>query len=134
MSKFRIQPHGRLQEWVAEEKGYFTDAGLDYEFVHGRLLDPRSAPSAQSSSGPAEVRSGGFETMEEGRACEISSACHWAVSHASAMGHGLMWGHAYSITPSGIYVPPESSIRKAADLAGVDVGVGFHSGSHFTAL
>jgi len=137
MSKFRIQPHGRLQEWVAEEKGYFKDAGLDYEFVHGRLLGPRSAPSAQSvsgSGGPAEVRSGAFETMEEGRACEISSACHWAVSHASAMGHGLMWGHAYSITPSGIYVPPESSIRKAADLAGVEVGVGYHSGSHFTTL
>jgi len=131
LSKFRIQPHGRLQEWVAEEKGYFKDAGLDYEFVHGRLLGPRSAPSGQDaaqsgsgSGGPAEVRSGAFETMEEGRACEISSACHWAVSHASAMGHGLMWGHAYSITPSGIYVPPESSIRKAKDLAGVEVGVG----------
>jgi len=40
MSKFRIQPHSRLQEWVAEEKGYFTDEGLDYEFVHGRLLGP----------------------------------------------------------------------------------------------
>ncbi len=33
MGKFRIQPHGRLQEWVAEEKGYFTDEGLDYEFA-----------------------------------------------------------------------------------------------------
>ena len=33
MSKFRIMPHGRLQEWVAEEKGYYTAEGLDYEFV-----------------------------------------------------------------------------------------------------
>ncbi len=31
-SKFVIQPHFRLQEWVAEEKGYFKDEGLDYVF------------------------------------------------------------------------------------------------------
>ena len=30
MSKFTIQPHGRLNDWVAEEKGYFKDEGLDY--------------------------------------------------------------------------------------------------------
>ena len=30
MSKFVIEPHFRLQEWVAEEKGYFKDEGLEY--------------------------------------------------------------------------------------------------------
>jgi len=30
MAKFIIQPHGRLNDWVAEEKGYFTAEGLDY--------------------------------------------------------------------------------------------------------
>jgi hypothetical protein len=30
MGTFTIQPHGRLQEWIADEKGYFHDAGLDY--------------------------------------------------------------------------------------------------------
>ena len=29
----KIMPHGRLQEWVAEEKGYFAAEGLDYTFV-----------------------------------------------------------------------------------------------------
>ena len=29
MSKFVIEPHFRLQEWVAEEKGYFLLEGLD---------------------------------------------------------------------------------------------------------
>ena len=29
---FRIQPHVRLQEWVAQENGFFADEGLDYEF------------------------------------------------------------------------------------------------------
>jgi len=32
MPKFRIHTHGRLQEWVAEEKGYFKDEGLEYVF------------------------------------------------------------------------------------------------------
>ena len=32
MGKFVIAPHMRLHEWVAEEKGYFAAAGLDYEF------------------------------------------------------------------------------------------------------
>jgi hypothetical protein len=32
MVAFAIQPHGRLQEWVADEKGSFRDEGLDYEF------------------------------------------------------------------------------------------------------
>ena len=30
--KFLIQPHFRLHEWIAEQKGYFTDEGLDYDF------------------------------------------------------------------------------------------------------
>jgi hypothetical protein len=29
MPKFIVEPHFRLQEWVAEEKGYFHAEGLD---------------------------------------------------------------------------------------------------------
>ena len=36
MAKFIIVPHMRLQEWVAEEHGYFEAEGLDYEFRPGR--------------------------------------------------------------------------------------------------
>src|ERR1700743_2230125 len=32
LPKFVIAPHMRLQEWVAEEKGYFAAESLDYEF------------------------------------------------------------------------------------------------------
>ncbi len=126
MAKFRIQPHGRLQEWVAEELGYFKDEGLDYEFVFGIV--------SQQSEEPKEVRHGALEDMKDGRACEVSSACHWMVNVAATGQHGRMWGHAYSVTPSGIYVPPESEIRKPGDLANVEVAVGYHSGSHFSAL
>jgi NitT/TauT family transport system substrate-binding protein len=137
MSKFRIMPHGRLQEWVAEEKGYYAAEGLDYEFVRpsrvGRAaLQEASVQSADSA--PAAVLSGAFESMEAGRACDVSSACHWAVNMASSAVHGVMWGHAYGVTPGGIYVPPESPVKRPDQLREVEIGVGYHSGSHFSAL
>ncbi len=135
MAKFRIMPHSRLQEWVAEEKGYFRDEGLDYEFITPDLVDRFKNPTIESEEeAPAEVKRGAFESMEAGRACEVSSACHWAVNMAARAESGRMWGHAYSMTPSGIWVAPESPIQKPEDLADVEVAVGYHSGSHFSAL
>lgn len=135
MTKFRIMPHSRLQEWVAEEKGYFRDEGLDYEFITPDLIDRFRNPTVESGEGaPATVKRGALESMDAGRACEVSSACHWAVNMAARNDSGSMWGHAYSMTPSGIWVAPESPIHKPEDLADVEVAVGFHSGSHFSAL
>jgi len=138
MAKFRIQPHGRLQEWVAEEKGYFKDEGLDYEFVRGARVGISgalvSATMQTTEEAPREVLEGAFESMEAGRACDVSAACHWAVGMAASAEHGRMWGHAYSVTPAGIYVAPESPLRAPDDLRGIEVGVGYHSGSHFSAL
>jgi ABC-type nitrate/sulfonate/bicarbonate transport system substrate-binding protein len=45
-----------------------------------------------------------------------------------------MWGRAYSVLPSGIYVAEDSDIRRPEDLAGVDIAVGYHSGSHFSTI
>ncbi len=145
---FKIQPHNRLQEWVAEEKGYFEDEGLEYVFHAGdnvvrhyqyqgvaEAATERNGGAVQSTeeaSGP--VTQGAFEAMEAGRTCDISAACHWAVNMAASGQHGKMWGHAYSVTPAGVYVAPESKIRRPEDLAGAQVGVGYHSGSHFSAL
>ena len=64
MTRFRIQTHGRLQEWVAEEKGYFSDEGLDYEFVDNRLMNDFVA--AGNVSPGDEYRTGAFETMAGG--------------------------------------------------------------------
>lgn len=136
MARLRIQPHGRLQEWVAHENGYFRDEGLDYEF---KFVTPDARAGAPLSA-DTEVLSGAYELYQEGsgskgaEACDVSSACHWAVNQASASNLGRMWGRAYSVTPSGIWVSPESSIRKPEDLAGVEIAVGYHSGSHFTAI
>jgi NitT/TauT family transport system substrate-binding protein len=137
MSKFTIQPHGRLQEWVADEKGYFRDEGLDYEFLPG--LAARSRKQVDGSGAVAEVRSGAFESYKQasgnkGVKSDISCACHWAVNQASAQRIGTMWDKAYVVTPGGIMVPPESPIRAPEDLAGREIAVGYHSGSHFTTI
>jgi NitT/TauT family transport system substrate-binding protein len=133
MGKFRILSHARLQEWVAEERGYFKQVGLDYEFVV-RAAAGWSADVASTESVPEEIKKGAFESYEAGRGCDVSAACHWVVNMAASAGHGRMWAHAYSVTPSGIFVAPDSPIKKPTDLAGVDVTVGYHSGSHFSTL
>jgi len=134
MPRFIIQPHTRIQEWVALEKGYFADEGLDYALEESFAAKFKN-PTLRAAGAPAEIRIGAFEHMADtARTCDISSACHWAVNMAATSDHGRMWGHAYSVTPSAIWAPPESKIRRPEDLAGQEVAVGFHSGSHFSAL
>ena len=133
MSKFRIQSHGRLQEWVAEEKSYFRDEGLDYEFLVKPIIT-WAADVETVDSTPPDIQRGAFESYEDGRGCNLSAACHWTVNMAASAGHGKMWGHAYSVSPSGIFVPPESPVHSPEELANVPVTVGYHSGSHFSTL
>lgn len=133
MGRFLIQSHGRLQEWVAEEKGYFKDEGLDYAFIV-KPIASSSGSVRSTESAPLDLRRGAFESFEEGRDCNVSSACHWTVNMAASAGHGRMYARAYAVTPSGIYVPPDSPMQKPEQLADVEVAVSFHSGSHFSTL
>ncbi|MBV9921256.1 MAG: ABC transporter substrate-binding protein [Pseudonocardia sp.] len=130
---FRIQPHVRLHEWVAEERGFFTDEGLDYVFEADGFAAGTSTVGAAGTAS-LEVRSGAFEDMQAGRTSDVSCACHWAVNAAATAQHGKMYGRAYSVCPSGIYVAADSAFDQPADLAGIGVGVGYHSGSHYSAL
>jgi NitT/TauT family transport system substrate-binding protein len=134
MGKFRIQPHVRLQEWVADELGFFTDEGLDYEFDVTGFSSGSAPPVKAGDDAPLSVRAGALEDMAQGRSCDVSAACHWAVNAAASQEHGKMWGKAYSVCQSGIFVAPESPYERPADLAGVRVGVGYHSGSHYSAI
>jgi ABC-type nitrate/sulfonate/bicarbonate transport system substrate-binding protein len=127
----KIMPHGRLQEWVAEEKGYFTAEGLEYSFVHSEDYGVHRPRRDEAG----EIRTGAFETFGAGRdGADVSCACHWATSAAASEGAGQLVTTAYSMAPCAIVVPPESSVRRPEDLAGVAVGVGYHSGSHFATL
>jgi ABC-type nitrate/sulfonate/bicarbonate transport system substrate-binding protein len=127
----KIMPHGRLQEWVAEERGYFTAEGLEYSFIP----DSDYGIHAAARDRAGEIRTGAFETFRAGRdGANVSCACHWATSAAASQRAGQLVTTAYSVAPCAIVVPPESPVRRPEDLAGVAVGVGYHSGSHFAAL
>ena len=85
-----------------------------------------------------DLLSGAFDLQarggNKGAKSDISCACHWAVNQASAQQIGTMWGKSYVVTPGGIMVPPESPITKPEHLAGQEIAVGYHSGSHFTTI
>ena len=125
--KFIIEPHFRLQEWVAEEKGYFKDEGLDYVFqelvqkTDGKIHDQAN-------------KVGAYQSIEKGRTSDISCACHWTVNVAASNGKGKLWGDVYSVSPAGVFVPPESPVKNPEDLAGVPISVGFQSGSHYSTV
>jgi hypothetical protein len=50
------------------------------------------------------------------------------------VGNGKLYADAYSVSPSGIFVPAESNIRAPAQFAGVPISVGYQSGSHFSTI
>ncbi|HYC66453.1 MAG TPA: hypothetical protein VEC14_17115 [Reyranellaceae bacterium] len=125
MAKFIVEPHFRLQEWVAEEKGYFRAEGLDYEFRE--LI--RSTGGQHHNKGAK----GAFQSIEQGRDAQVS-CCHWTVNVAASNGHARLYADAYSVAPAGVFVPANSAIRTPADLAGVPISVGFQSGSHYSTI
>jgi len=122
VGKFVITPHFRLQEWVAEEKGYFAAQDLDYEF---RAV-------FKSHATPDKV--GAYTSFEQGRETNVSCACHWTVNVAASNGHGKLYADAYSVAPAAVFVPPDSPIREPQDLKGVPISVGHQSGSHYSTL
>lgn len=127
MGDFVIAPHMRLHEWIAVEKGYFDQVGLKYT-LEDQLL---SANGERHNLGD---RVGAYQTFEKGRTCDVSSACHWTVNVAAASGHGKLYANAYSVSPCGIFVPPDSDIKKPEDLANVPISVGYQSGSHYSTI
>jgi ABC-type nitrate/sulfonate/bicarbonate transport system substrate-binding protein len=127
MANFVIQPHFRLQEWVAEEKGYFKDEGLDYIFQE----------EVQKSDGKIHNqgnKTGAYQSFEKGRTSDISCACHWTVGVAASSGHGKLYSDVYSVSPAGVFVPANSPVRKPEDLANVPISVGYQSGSHYATI
>jgi hypothetical protein len=126
MAKFVIEPHFRLQEWVAEEKGYFRAEGLDYD-SGADPLDRRQAPRPRRQGRRVPV-------VRARRAADVSCACHWTVNVAAATGQGKalcrrLLGRARRRVRAGRLGHPTPE-----DLAGVPISVGFQSGSHYATI
>src|SRR5215831_18270690 len=127
MAKFVIAPHMRLQEWIAEEKGYFKAEELDYEF-RDELY------SKDGKKHDLGDKIGAYQTFEQGRTTNVNCACHWTVDVAASNGHGKLYADAYSVSPAAVFVPPDSAIQHPSDLAGVPISVGYQSGSHYSTI
>ena len=63
MASFRISSHGRLQDWIAVEHGYFEEEGLDYEF-DVRALE--NAAQDVAGDGQSDIRVGAYELYLSG--------------------------------------------------------------------
>jgi hypothetical protein len=127
MSKFVVEPHFRLQEWVAEEKGYFRAENLDYEFKEFI----RSTDGAHHET---VGKAGAFQSIEKGRESNVTCACHWTVNVAASNGYTKLYADAYSVAPAAVFVRADSPISTPADLAGVPISVGYQSGSHYSTI
>src|SRR5260370_34570276 len=77
---------------------------------------------------------GAYKTTEQGRPGDISGACHWTVNVAASAGHAKLYADAYSVSPAGIFVAPDSKIKAPTDLRGVPIPVGYQSGSHYSSI
>ena len=112
-------------------EGLLHGRGPGYSFVSAGDYGIHAA----GRDGAGEIKTGAFETFGAGRdGADVSCACHWATSAAASERAGQLVTTAYSVAPCAVLVPPESPVHRPEDLAGVAVGVGYHSGSHFATL
>jgi len=110
----KIMPHGRLQEWVAEEKGYFTAEGLEYSFV----ISGDYGLSSVQRDDAGEIKTGAFETFGAGRSgADVSCACHWATNTAGD--HSVLGRAVRHRGPARIADPPPRRPGRGADRGGL---------------
>jgi NitT/TauT family transport system substrate-binding protein len=127
VTKVAVAPKGMgLNDFVAQEEGFFAAEGLDIEF------DWKTFRGTQSSWKNLDY----FQRPQDRPYTEdkrdvIQGACVWgSICNASA-GMGKFVHEAYGVSPWAIFVRPDSPIRRPEDLKDVPVSVGLRAGSHF---
>jgi len=127
MRKVRVAPKGMgLNDFVAEQEGFFADEGIEVEW------DIKTFRGTQSSWKDLNYKSRPQDKpYAEGDKSLIQCACVWgSISNASA-GMGRFVPDCYGVSPWAIFVRPDSKIKKPQDLRDVPVSVGMRAGSHF---
>ena len=127
MAKFIIEPHFRLQEWVAEEKGYFRGRGprLRVQGVHPRH---RRRPSRKGG------KVGAFQSHREGPRGQrhlrlpLDRQCRRLARPHQALRRRLFGGAVRHLRAGRL------ADQIAEDLAGVPISVGYQSGSHYATI
>lgn len=126
LTRVKISPTGmRLHEWIALERGYFQDEGIDpevqWDVVMGAIERWKGEGYRQRPQDQPFLS--GVET--------ITNACAWGSVCNAAAGMGKFVPDAFGVARWAIYVRPDSPIQRPADLANVPIAVGLRAGSHF---
>jgi len=123
----KIAPKGMdLNDFVAQQEGYFAAEGLDVEF------DWKTFRGTQSSWKNMDyLQRPQDKPYTESKEDVIQGACVWGSICNAGAGMGRFVAEAYGISPWAIFVRPDSKIRAPQDLKDVPVSVGMRAGSHF---
>jgi len=125
--RMRVAPKGMgLNDFVADQEGFFRAEGLDVEF------DWKTFKGTQSSwKGLDYLERPQDQPYAEGDADVIQGACAWGTICNAGAGMGRFVRECYGVSPWAIYVRPDSKIKRPEDLKDVPIGVGMRAGSHF---
>jgi NitT/TauT family transport system substrate-binding protein len=128
LKQLKIAPTGmRLHEWIALERGYFEDRGIEpvirWDVVRGIQASWRDKqylerPQDEPFLGKSEP-------------VDVINHCAWGSVCNAGAGLGRFVPDAYGVARWAIYVRPDSSITRPEDLANVPIAVGMRAGSHF---
>jgi NitT/TauT family transport system substrate-binding protein len=126
--QLHIAPTGmRLHEWIALERGYFEQHGIEpvirWDIVRGiqsswRDKEYLERPQDQPFVGASEP-------------VDVINHCAWGSVCNAGAGLGKFVPDAFGVARWAIYVRADSRIECPADLAGVPIAVGMRAGSHF---
>ena len=127
LKRVKIAPKGMgLNDFVAEQEGFFTAEGLNVEF------DWKTFRGTQSSWKNLDY----FQRPQDRPYTQdkqevIQGACVWGTICNASAGMGRVVPDAYGDSPWAIFVRPDSRIRHPEDLKDVPISVGLRAGSHF---
>jgi NitT/TauT family transport system substrate-binding protein len=123
----KIAPKGMgLNDFVAQQEGFFAAEGLDVEFDWKTFRGTQSSWKNLDYLHRPQDRPY-TETKEE----VIQGACVWGSICNAGAGMGRFVSEAYGVSPWAIFARPDSKIQKPEDLKDVLISVGMRAGSHF---
>lgn len=117
---------------VAEEEGFFSQEGLEVEFLRSKDRDAGLPPESDPTQVDPFWRHAPFEEL----AAQSFSACEWGQirrSHDSTAG-GRIITLRPAVISQAIFVRPDSPITHPPMLRDKTIAVNFHAGSHFLTL